>query len=143
VHPKTTDKDKHKITNLAINSNLSCRQISALTGVGKTKIAEIIQEAKENPDVTLFAQSKDKILEGLQRKLINLADDAALKTMLKKRGFTDLAILEDKIRLIRGQSTNNTLIDVRALIMQVEDERHKTPENSPPPIEIDNSSASD
>jgi hypothetical protein len=39
--------------------------------------------------------------------------------MLSKRGFTDAAILEDKIRLIRGQATSISAVDIRQLIASV------------------------
>jgi hypothetical protein len=39
--------------------------------------------------------------------------------MLAKRGFTDLGILEDKIRLIRGESTQNTVYDARTINIHI------------------------
>jgi hypothetical protein len=36
--------------------------------------------------------------------------------MLSKRGLTDVAILEDKIRLIRGQATDISGVQIRGLI---------------------------
>ncbi len=55
----------------------------------------------------------------LQYQIANAVDHADIKTMLSKRGLTDLAILEDKIRLIRGQATSISAVDIRALIASV------------------------
>lgn len=115
--------DKKHIANLAINHELSSRQIAALTGGGKTRIAEIIQEVKNDVEYQAFTANKDKVFENLQYKLINLADDDALKTMLSKRGMTDVAILEDKIRLLRGESTANISYDARTISASVSELR--------------------
>jgi hypothetical protein len=120
--------DKKQIENLAINHDLSCRQIAAITGAGKTRIAEIIQEVKKNPDILEFSSKKDAIFEGLQAKLINLADDDLLKTMLSKRGFTDVAILEDKIRNIRGLATSISEVDIRMIVASLPCNRPDVPD---------------
>jgi protein-arginine kinase activator protein McsA len=111
--------DKQTIANLAVNHDLSCRQIAAITGKGKTRVAEIIQDVKTNQDFTDFQTNKDKVFENLQYRLINLADDDLLKSMLNKRGFTDTAILQDKIQLLRGQATSISEVDIRHLIANV------------------------
>ena len=108
--------DKNKIVDLVINKGLTQEQAANLTNCAQSRISEIIQEAKQDPEVMLFANNKDKVFEGIQRKLINLADDAALKTMLSKRGFTDVAILQDKIQLLRGEATSIQAVDIRGLI---------------------------
>jgi hypothetical protein len=43
--------------------------------------------------------------------------------MLSKRGFTDVAILEDKIRNIRGLATEVHDVQIRALIAQIQPTR--------------------
>ena len=108
--------DKKTIANLAVNHDLSCRQIAAITGTGKTRVAEIIQDVKSNKDFIEFQTNKDKVFENLQYRLINLADDDLLKSMLNKRGFTDTAILQDKIQLLRGEATSIQAVDIRGLI---------------------------
>ncbi len=116
---RLTSADKHKITRLALEKNLSCHDIAKITGHGKTRISEIVAEVKSNPDIELFADNKDKVFEGLQAKLINLADDDLLKTMLSKRGMTDVAILQDKINLLRGQATEIHDVQIRHLIASI------------------------
>lgn len=106
--------DKGLIADLALNKDLSCRQIESITGLAKSRVAEIIQEVKTKQDFLDFQNNKDTVFENLQYRLINLADDDLLKTMLSKRGFTDTAILQDKIQQLRGQETqvNSTQIAV-------------------------------
>jgi hypothetical protein len=137
-----THPTKKQLINLRCKKGLTEREISAVTGIPKTTIHDTLQKIQNDPDFKDFQSNKAIYFEKIQHELVKNADHDAIKTMLNKRGMTDAAILEDKIRLIRGQSTNNTLIDVRALIMQVEDERQKTPEKSPPPIELNNSPVS-
>ena len=114
-----TNRDRQAAIKAVIDNNLSYRQAETLTGVSKSKIHELIREAKANPELILFRDNKAEILEGIQAKLINLADDETLKKMLERRGFTDTAILEDKIRLIRGQATSISAVDIRQLIASV------------------------
>ena len=108
--------DKDRIIKLGTeNSNLTVREIGQLTDTGKSRVAEIIREAKESPDMLLFQENKAEVFEGVQHRLLNLADDDLLKTMLSKRGMTDVGILEDKIRTIRGQAVAISEVNLRAL----------------------------
>jgi len=112
--------DTKQIAKLILDNGLTQEQTSAITGVSRSRISEIMSEVKENPETILFQSNKDKIFEGLQAKLINLADDNLLKTMLSKRGFTDVAILQDKINLLRGEATSINLVDLRVLIANID-----------------------
>ena len=114
-----TERDRQAAIKAVIDNKLSYRQAETLTGVSKSKIHELIREAKANPDLQLFKNNKADVFEAVQAKLINLADDETLKKMLERRGFTDTAILEDKIRLIRGQATSISAVDIRQLIASV------------------------
>lgn len=113
---KQVKADRNKIVDLVINKGVTQEQASKLTGTSQSRISEILSQVKQNPEYLEFQENKDKVFEGLQAKLCNLADDATLKTMLSKRGMTDVAILEDKIRLIRGQATDITDVQIRGLI---------------------------
>jgi hypothetical protein len=140
---KVETPTKKQLINLRCKKGLTEREISAVTGIPKTTIHDTLQKIQNDPDFKDFQSNKAIYFEKIQHELVKNADHDAIKTMLNKRGMTDAAILEDKIRLIRGQSTNNTLVDVRMLISQVEDERQTGAKIDPPPIEIDNSSVSD
>jgi predicted transcriptional regulator len=109
----TTRADKKKIADLVLNKRLSQGQAAKLSGLAQSRVSEIIQEVKKDPNLQLFCDNKDKVLEAFQLKLLNLADDSLLKTMLSKRGFTDVAILQDKIQLLRGQATE--IVDYKSL----------------------------
>ena len=139
---QTKSPTKKQLMTLRCKKGLTEREISAVTGIPKTTIHDNLQKIQNDPEFKDFQSNKAIYFEKIQHELIKNADHDAIKTMLNKRGMTDAAILEDKIRLIRGQSTSNTLVDVRMLISQVEDERQKTPENNPPPIDVNSRSVS-
>ena len=130
---------KKQLMTLRCKKGLTEREIAAIAGKSKTRIHQQLQAFQNDPDFKDFQANKALYFENIQHELVKNADHDAIKTMLNKRGMTDAAILEDKIRLIRGQSTNNTLIDLRMLIGKVEYERGNTPENTPPPIDVNNS----
>ena len=113
--------DKNKIADLVINKGITQEEASKITGISRSRISEIITDVKNNTDIIALRENKDKVFEGLQAKLINLADDDLLKTMLSKRGLTDVGILEDKIRLIRGQATEIHDVQIRALVASIPD----------------------
>lgn len=108
-----------KLIELREEKGLTEREISAITKVPKTTIHDQLQALTKTTEFQEFASNKDKTFEGLQYKLIQLADPDLLKTMLSKRGFTDVAILQDKIQLLRGQATSITEVDIRHLIANV------------------------
>lgn len=70
-----------------------------------------------------FRANKDKWFEAVQFRLLSLITDDVATKMVERRGSTDIAILEDKIRLIRGQSTEN--IDVHASYETLEDTKQR------------------
>lgn len=115
--PRLATPDQVKRIKRMVTKGNSRVEIAKTTGLSKTTVFREIQRLKTNPDFLDFQENKDKTFEALQYKLINLADDATLKTMLMKRGFTDAAILEDKIRLIRGQATEISDVQLRGLIL--------------------------
>jgi DNA polymerase II large subunit len=108
-----SEADKRQIANLAVNHNLNGYQIAAITGKPKSTVYEQLQELQKSDQLDFFASNKDKIFEELQLKMVNLADADTLKSMLGKRGFTDLGILQDKIQLLRGQATE--IIDYKSI----------------------------
>ena len=116
---KPPPADKKKAVDLVINKGLTRTDAAKVLGVKHNRISQILQEVNQDKTFLTFTQQKDKVFENLQYRLINLADDELLKTMLSKRGFTDAAILEDKIRNIRGLATSHSLVDIRALLASV------------------------
>lgn len=112
-----------KLLELRTEKGLTEREISAVTGTPKTTIHDQLQKLANTDEFRDFQANKDKVFEGLQLKLINLADPELLKSMLNKRGFTDVAILQDKISLLRGQATEIHDVNIRALIASIVPER--------------------
>jgi hypothetical protein len=113
---KPTKPTKTQLIKMRTQKGLTEREISTLTGVPKTTIHSQLQELANSDEFRQFQTNKDKIFEGLQLKLINLADHDSLKPMLSKRGMTDVAILQDKIQLLRGEATSIQAVDIRGLI---------------------------
>jgi hypothetical protein len=109
------------------------REISTLTEIPKSTIHNKLQALKDDPNFKSFRENKADVLEEMQFRLLQTVDTDLLKSMVNKRGMTDVAILEDKIRLIRGQATTLMSIDIRALGIVV---------NAEPPEVIDVESTS-
>jgi transcriptional regulator with XRE-family HTH domain len=108
--------DKNDVLALATGKPLTQEQIGKLVGLSQNRVSEILQDVKSNDAFKQFQSSKAEVLENLQYKLINLADDDLLKTMLSKRGFTDAAILQDKIQVLRGQASEVTGVQIRVIL---------------------------
>ena len=53
-----TEKDRQAAIKAVIDNNSTYRQVESLTGVSKSKIHELIQEAKANPERILFRDNK-------------------------------------------------------------------------------------
>ena len=128
--PKRSTSSKPKAESLAIteedkqliklsNKGLTQREMSDLTGIPKSTIQYRLQQFKDDPEFRNFKANKADVLEELQFKLASVVDHDLLKSMVSKRGMTDLAILEDKIRLIRGETQSIQTIDIRALGIMV------------------------
>ncbi len=64
-----------------------------------------------------FSEHKDKILEHKQREIVKSLSNAKVKGMSGLQLITGAAILEDKIRAIRGQATE--IIDHRHLVVDL------------------------
>ena len=112
--PKPPDQTR-EITKLAARG-LTERQISSLTGVPQSTIHRRLQQIKADPGFLDFADNKADTYEQIQWLLLQQLDQEAAKSMLTRRGLTDVAILEDKIRLIRGQGTAASADQIRNLI---------------------------
>jgi predicted transcriptional regulator len=146
--------NKSKVVDLVINKGLTQEEAAQLTNCTHGRISQIISEAKSNQDVILFSQNKDKVFEGVQASIIKNINDEDIKKANLQQKIWAVGVLQDKVQVLRGQATD--IVDYRALNInatlqairervnnaQVEDEHQKTPENSPPPIELNNSPVS-
>jgi transcriptional regulator with XRE-family HTH domain len=149
-----TKLDTEKVNQL-LTQDLTQREIAAIQNVHPSTITRYLQSLSQTEIQQYRLNRINKLVEdqlhakALHRRAIKYyldMEDSQFKAIPedKKIGILNAsnvsaAVSYDKERLEAGLSTNNTLVDVRMLISQVEDERQKTPENSPPPIELNNS----
>lgn len=113
--PKPPVDQTRAITKLAARG-LTERQMSALTGIPQSSIHRRLQQIKSDPGYLDFCDNKADKYEQIQWLLLQQLGQKAAKSMLARRGLTDVAILEDKIRLIRGQATSASADQIRNLI---------------------------
>lgn len=141
-----------------LNRDLTQSEIAAIQKVHPSTITRYIQTLSPNEVNQYKTNRTNKLVEdqlhakALHRRVINYyldMEDSNFHAIPedKKIGIMNAsnvsaAVSYDKERLESGLSTNNTLIDIRALIGKVEDERQNTPENTPPPIELNSSPVS-
>jgi DNA-binding transcriptional ArsR family regulator len=140
---KVTQTHKDKMVKLRLENKLTEEQIAKQLEISRDAVHYHLSRLIDTKALDDFKKNESDILAWNKYRLLKNLTDDKLKEAKARDIWVSYGIADDHERLQRGQSTSNTLIDVRALIMQVEDERQKTPENSPPPIEIDNSSVSD
>lgn len=97
-------------------ANLSYSQIAEICKCAPQNVHQRIKEVEE---FEIFAKNTDLEYEILQRKIYNTIDDAIIqKAPLQSRVWA-IAVLEDKKRLIRNQST--AIIDVDHTISSISD----------------------
>lgn len=106
------------ITNARVNKSLALAyalqgmtytDIGKEFGVTQSAISQALADQRDNIEAfRAFSKHKDTFLEYEQWRLANLANDETRKKALTSRGYTDIGILEDKIRTIRGQVTEIT-----------------------------------
>lgn len=111
------EEEKQKIKELAqANPNLSHQQIGELVNVDRSTVTKVIAGFElDRAEVQQYTENRADILAALQRRLlVSITDDDIKRTSAAQR-VTMAAILHDKERLERGQSTSNVLtIDVLA-----------------------------
>ena len=95
---------------------LSHQEIANLTGCDKSNVTCRLAEANIE-SLNNFSTYKDKAFEYLQRKVLNDITDAEVKRLNPLQRITGAAILEDKIRAIRGQATD--IIEHRQLTIDL------------------------
>ncbi len=116
--PQTTqviDDDDTINTYDTTNKNISIEAIAALRreGMSLQRIADALGCSKQNihyrirdaDDFVDFGKCKDHKFENLQRKIYNSIDQGKHQKSSLLQDVTALGILEDKIRMLRGQAT--------------------------------------
>jgi hypothetical protein len=113
---RVTPDHKQQIAKLATKGNTE-REISQLTNLPKTTVHHELRKLRTDPKYLDFKENKADVLETLQYQIVSAVDQTAIKSMVNKRGTVDIAILEDKIRTIRGQATDISDVQLRGLIL--------------------------
>lgn len=140
---KLDTKTKETVKKLAQETNLTQRQIAKVAGCSKTSVFQQLQELTKSDTFTNFQRDKDKIYEALQMQMVQLADPETLKHIVKKRGFTDVAILQDKIALLRNQPTNITDYQIRVVLDAIPNQNKQLIDVTPVTGQIDQSPGMD
>ena len=108
---------------------LSHQEIANIIGCNKSNVTNRLKEANVE-SLNNYNKYKDVVFEHLQRRTINKVTDDEIKRMNPLQRVTAAAILEDKIRHIRGQATDiqdhkvlqiNAIAAVKELRRQVEE----------------------
>ena len=96
---------------------LKVTEIANLTGCTHSAISQRLADI-DIDSLMNFNKYKDQVLEHKQREVLNELTDAKVKSMTGLQLITGAAILEDKIRIIRGQATD--IQDVRVLSVDLD-----------------------
>jgi transcriptional regulator with XRE-family HTH domain len=131
VEPKGTVKhtpkgiDKTRVLELRLKG-LSYREIAQLVGCSKSNVEYIMKNHFPNlTNLRKYSENKGQILEALQQELVYQFDAEKQKKMSGRDLTWSIAVLEDKIRLIRGQSTENISIKQELRTLEELEEREK------------------
>jgi transcriptional regulator with XRE-family HTH domain len=131
VEPKGSVKhtpkgiDKTKVLELRLKG-LSYREIAQLVGCSKSNVEFIMKNHFPNlTNLRKYSENKAQILEALQQELVYQFDAEKQKKMTGRDLTWSIAVLEDKIRLIRGQSTENISIKQELKTLAELEEREK------------------
>ena len=117
--PKITaiiPRDDATVLGLA-DAGKSCQDIAHLTGVHKSTIARQLQHLRPRKTTEIYKSLRADIAAEMQRKILRRCDlrDVKVSTARDlKEAMTAWAILYDKERLERGQSTARIEIDLSA-----------------------------
>lgn len=103
-----------------IRGGMSQQQVADIYQVSRQSVSALLARVEANKDITAkYRDNKAQVLETIQTELLSSvrADNPKEAQSL----VTSAAILEDKIRLERGQSIVNTTVDIRMLIASLPD----------------------
>jgi DNA-binding XRE family transcriptional regulator len=111
--PRKGRINKAKVKELVIDKQLSQTDAATVIGCRPSRISQIMQEFKSNPEIVIFSQQKDKVFEGLQAQIINSIESEDIKKANLQQKIWATGVLQDKVQTLRGQATE--IIDYRSL----------------------------
>jgi len=92
-------------------NGLTMAEIGKIFNCSKQAVSQALAPYKSVPKgYKTYKDRKAEILELKQYELVSSVDAAAIKKMQPYQAITAVGILEDKIRLIRGESTSNVSV---------------------------------
>ena len=95
----------------------SYADVGAIVGCSAANVCERLQNA-DLDGLELYSRHKAQVFEDKQRKILNAITDEKMDNMSAAQAVVAAAIMEDKIRLIRGQATE--IIDIRQISIDLE-----------------------
>lgn len=95
----------------------SYADVGAIVGCSAQNVAERLANA-DLEGLELYSKHKAQVFEAKQRKLLDAITDEKMDNMSASQAVVAAAIMEDKIRLIRGQATE--IIDIRQISIDLE-----------------------
>ena len=95
---------------------LSHSEIGKVVGCSEQNVSKRIQ-SMELESLSNFRDNKDHVFEHLQRKIVKSIGDGQLNSMSGLQLITGAAILQDKIQVIRGLSSE--IVDHRVLTLDL------------------------
>jgi hypothetical protein len=103
----------------------STRQIAKILGdIDHSTVARRLKHLTPRKTTEIYKEQRANVLAELQRKILNTCNYDAIKQMAPRDRVTAMAILYDKERLERGESTANIAsihADIAALRGQAKD----------------------
>jgi transposase len=85
-------------------------------GVCKQAINNLVKRAQDNKAALLsYQDNKAEVFEDIQSMLLEGVDRDKIKGATAQQLVTSAAILQDKIQVLRGQATDHTIVDIRAI----------------------------
>ena len=118
TRPKHIDIDS--IVSLADKGN-TAKDIAKILGCSYQNILDRLERIDYN-GLQTYRQEKDKCFERLQWEIAKTLTPEEIKRIQPRDRITSMAILEDKIRLIRGQATD---ISLNVDAVKIMDQRRK------------------
>ena len=110
-----TPKQVKILTVKAQHPDLTTRQIATLADTGHTHVIATLQRyGVDQGQVESYKQHRADLLAGIQSRILSTVTDDDIKKANLYQRVTAAAILYDKERLERGQSTSNTAVAIAA-----------------------------
>jgi len=117
---KTALDDRDKEIIKMKKQGLKQSQISKVLGITQKAVCNRMKYIAEHPSFVEFCDKKAEHFEMLQHRMYEkFDDDEILDAVIRKQGVLPIAILQDKIRVLRDQAVIITEFDIRALGLAV------------------------